>query len=83
MHEQLSDARKQAASILKAEPFDKEKYLAQVQHVNELRVQISQKTTQSVATLAAQFTPEERAILAEIISAHPQHGREGKQHREE
>ncbi len=78
LHEELDNARKEAANLLKAEPFDKEAYLSQVQHISELRGQVMQKMSQSVAALAEQFTQEERSILAETLSMKSSHRYRGK-----
>jgi len=68
LHEQISDARKEAASLLKAEPFNKAGYLAQIQHIHELRGQMMMHTAEAVAELATRFTPEERAVLATMLA---------------
>lgn len=82
-HQQLSDARKQAANILKAEPFDANAYLTQMQKIQDVRNQIMQKTAQSIATLAAKFTQEERATLSEILNTRPERRHDGKNHNKE
>jgi uncharacterized membrane protein len=68
--QQLSDARKKAAEILKAEPFDKKAYLAQMQEIQKLHGEIMQHMMETMAQLAEQSTPKERAALADMLR-HP------------
>ena len=70
LHEQLSEARKQAANILKAEPFEKQNYLAQLRKIHDLRGKLMLRNGETISGLAEQFTPEERAILADNILNH-------------
>ena len=43
LRQQLSDARKKATNLLKAEPFDKGAYLVEMQEVQQMRGQIMQR----------------------------------------
>jgi len=66
----IDNEKKKALSLLKAEPFDEKAYRSQVQHIADMHAQIRRDMTAAVTKLARQFTPQERAILADII-AHP------------
>jgi uncharacterized membrane protein len=67
---EIDNEKKLALGILKAEPFNAEAYLKQVQRINDLHVQMKQHVAQAVAELAKQMTQQERDIVAEIVS-HP------------
>lgn len=67
LHEKFDEARKQAGNLLRAEKFDRDAYLAQIKTMHDLRGQIMQKIANAVADIAGQFTPQERAILADIF----------------
>jgi uncharacterized membrane protein len=71
LRQQLGEARKKAVSILKAEPFDKNAYLAQMQAIRQIRGQITERTTAVVTGLAAQSSPQERAAMAGILFPQP------------
>jgi len=71
LRQQLSDKRKKAISLLKAEPFDKAAYLAQMQEIHQLHGQIMQRMVEAVAGLAEQSTPEERATIADMLRRPP------------
>ena len=71
LRQRLNDAHKKAASTLKSEPFHKEAYIAQMQQVNQLHGQIMQRMVATVAGLAEQLSPEERATLAEMLRRPP------------
>jgi len=70
LREQLSDAYKKAANLLKIEPFDKKAYLTQMQEIHRLRGQIMQRMAEAIAALAEQSTPEEKMTLADMLR-HP------------
>jgi uncharacterized membrane protein len=67
LREQFDDARKQSAAILKASKFDREDYLKQISILHELRGKIMQNTAGAVSDIADKFSPDERAILADIF----------------
>jgi uncharacterized membrane protein len=69
-HAKMDDAKKEALRILKTEPFNAEAYLTQVRHIGDLHMQMKRHVAESVAELAKKLAPDERIILAEIIS-HP------------
>ncbi len=64
-------AREKTSAILKAEPFDRAAYLAQVSKTQMLRGQMMQNMAVRMADLAANYTPEERAVLAELFRRPP------------
>jgi len=70
LRQQLSDAHKKAANMLKAEPFKKDDYITQMQKVHALHGQIMEHMVATVAGLAEQLSPEDRATLAEMLR-HP------------
>ncbi|MBV8939932.1 MAG: periplasmic heavy metal sensor [Alphaproteobacteria bacterium] len=72
LHEQLSDAGKQASRMLEAEQFDKDAYLAQARHMQALRLQIMRRMSEAVAEVAAQLTPQERAALVRMLHRPPE-----------
>ena len=67
LHEQLEEARTRAADILKAEPFNRQAYLAQIKNMQDLRAQITQHMAQSIAGFAEELTPTERVALADTL----------------
>jgi uncharacterized membrane protein len=69
--DQLAAARAEATKLLQAEPFDKEAYLAQMQHIHEIHGQLMQHMAKAIADTAQQFTPEERVGLADMFRAPP------------
>jgi len=73
MHEQLSDAKKKALVILKAQPFDKEEYLAQLQRMNKMRDQIILRKAEAVAEIAPQMSPQDREKIIGLMRR-PDHG---------
>lgn len=67
---QIDNEKKLALKILKSEPFNEDAYLKQVQHIYELAGQMKLHVAQSVVELAKHLTPQEREVVAGIIS-HP------------
>ena len=67
LRQQLSDARKKAAAILKTEPFNKAAYLAQIQEIQQLKGQIATCMTEAVVGMAGQATPQERASMGDVL----------------
>lgn len=67
LREQMTEARKRAADILKADPFNRQAYLAQIKNMQDLRAQMMQRMAESIAGLAEEFSPEDRAILADTF----------------
>jgi uncharacterized membrane protein len=67
---QIDETKKQAIAILKTEPFDEQAYMAQVQKIGGMIVEMKKHLAESVVELAKQLTGEERAVLADIVS-HP------------
>ena len=70
LRQQLIDARNRVASILRADPFDKAAYLQQMQLIHTLHGQVMEHMIEVVAQEAEQSTPQERAILADMLR-HP------------
>jgi len=70
---ELADARKDAERLMNAEPFNEEAFLTKMDQVNDLQAQIRRHITQAIANTAKQFTPEERAVIADIVSHPPEH----------
>ena len=79
LRDQADTAQKEASRLLAAEPFNEEAFITQMQHVSDLRAEMKRHMAESMASLAKQFTPQERAILADIVSHPPEghHGDEG------
>jgi len=73
LQEQFDSSRKQAATLLKAQPFDKQAYLAQIKTTNDLRDSLAARIAETIAGLAQQFTPEERIILADVSQKYRAH----------
>ena len=71
LQEQLTDGRKKAANLLKADPFDRDAYLAQMQRLHEVKGKIMQHMAETLAELSAQYSPDERAILADMFRRTP------------
>ena len=67
LRKQSDEARKRSMDLLKAEPFNRQAYLAQVKNMHNLRGQMMEHMAQAVAGIAEEFLPEERAILAETL----------------
>jgi uncharacterized membrane protein len=72
LHEQINEARNKAALILKAETFDKDAYMAEVQLMSKLRAQTMQRMAEAVVEVAEQSDATERATLADMVRR-PQH----------
>ncbi len=66
---QIDAAKREALRILQAEPFDEKAYRAQIQHILDLHAKNKHDVTDAVVKVAKQFTPKERAILADIVMA--------------
>lgn len=60
-------ARDAVRESLAAEPFDEAEYLRRVEVAQTLDAERKRRMAEAVANLAEQFTPEERAILAETL----------------
>jgi len=67
LHQQLSDARNKAATILKADPFDKAAYMGQMQTIHTLQGQVRERMVAAIAQVAEQSTPQERTLLADKL----------------
>jgi uncharacterized membrane protein len=67
VRDKLREARKRSVSLLKAEPFNRQAYLAEMKNMQSLRAELMAQMAKSVADLAEQFSPEERAILADTF----------------
>jgi uncharacterized membrane protein len=67
LRQQLADARKKAAVILKTEPFNKDAYAAQVHEIQGIKGLVAEFMTKEVIGLAGQSTPQERAAMADIL----------------
>jgi uncharacterized membrane protein len=71
LHIALEKEKAKAQALLKAEPFNADAYLAEARHITQMHAQQKVHLAESIATLAKGFTPEERAVLAEIVSRPP------------
>ncbi len=67
LRDQLKNAHKDALAALQAEPFDKQAYFAHIKRVQDLRGKLTQRMSQAIADMAAQCTPAERAVLADML----------------
>jgi len=68
LRQQISDSRKQAEGILKAEPFDRQSYITEAKHLQGLKDQLMQRVALTIADIAAQCTSQERAMMATTLS---------------
>jgi len=66
----IDAAKKVALELLKADSFDASAYLTQVDHINDMHMQMKRHIAKAVVELAKQLTQQERVIVAVIIS-HP------------
>ena len=64
----INTEKKKTLDLLKAEPFDEKAYRNQIRHMNEMHTQMKRDMSESVIKTAKQFSPEERVILADIVS---------------
>lgn len=67
----LKESRREAARLLAAEPFDKPAYLAQLERMRELRLQLSRRMGENIANLAEKWPAGQRAMLTEIFRRPP------------
>lgn len=67
LHDQLAESRKQAANIMKADAFDKDAYLAQVQRINKLRAQLIERKAEAITEAAGKLSAEDRAAMTELL----------------
>jgi uncharacterized membrane protein len=63
----LREAWQEVREALRADPFDKRRYLAAMEQVRRLDVQRKTRTAEAIAEAASQFTAAERAALAEAM----------------
>ncbi len=68
-HDQIDAARAATETLFKADPFDRAAYLAAAQHIQALHAQMIQKVGTELADAAPNFTPPERAALADMLRA--------------
>ena len=71
LRQQLDEARIKATLILKSPAFDKTAwaaYAAQVQEIQRLKIQILQRMSGAIVSMAMQATPQERVAMADILS---------------
>ncbi len=64
-YEEMDKLREEMRSLLKAEPFDKEAYLAKAKRMGDIRHELDLKRSENMAATASKLTAEERAILIE------------------
>lgn len=62
------EARRRAGELLKAEPFDKAAYVAQLHRMNTLRSEMMDQMGRSIAEVAEDLNAEERATLADALA---------------
>jgi uncharacterized membrane protein len=67
LRSQIRAARNEAIRALAAEPFDESAYDRQVQKINELRVQRTNKMAADVKDIAKDLPLEQRKALAEAL----------------
>lgn len=71
MREQMKRLEEEIKTLLTASEFDAALYLKKTSTLRELHNTIRGTMGEAMAKLATQFTVEERAILAELISRKP------------
>jgi uncharacterized membrane protein len=64
--EQMKALQKEINAILIAPSFDKSAFIDKSKQLQDLRTKITTDSTERTATLAAQLSAEERAVLAEM-----------------
>jgi len=65
-HEQIKKLRKEKDALLTAEKFDKDAYLAKNVEMDKLYDQMRANKDNAFVSVAAQFSPAERKILAKM-----------------
>lgn len=71
MRDQMKDLEDEIKTILTVSEFDAALYLKKMSALRELHNTIRGAMDEAIAKLAAQFTAEERRILAELVSRKP------------
>jgi uncharacterized membrane protein len=71
MHDEMLESKREAARLLTSEPFDMTAYQTQVQHMNDIHTKMKQRLSKAIVELARTFTPEQRTVLAEIVTLPP------------
>jgi uncharacterized membrane protein len=77
----LVKAREEARSVLSAPEFNEALYKEKTARVSELIEREHQVMADAIASLAKQFTPDERKVLAEVLATSKPH-RRWSSHRE-
>jgi len=67
----MRESREILGAILKAESFDPRAYDAQTEKMRQLMQQMQERKSETIKTLAGKLTPEERAVLAEMLRRTP------------
>lgn len=71
MRDEVLESKREAARLLTNEPFDVTAYQTQVQHMNDIHTKMKQRLSRAIVELASSFTPEQRTVLAEIVTLPP------------
>ena len=71
--QQIEQVRNHTIEILKADNFDATAYQQQVEKMRDLRRQQQEHFADAIKKLAKRWSPEERALLAEMLH-HPMYG---------
>jgi uncharacterized membrane protein len=64
----INDEKKKALDLLKSQPFDEKAYRNQIHHISDIYAQMKRDMAEAVITIAKEYTPEERIILADIVA---------------
>lgn len=67
---EINEQRKGAENLLLSQPFDRQAYLTQMQHIYDLKKQIAVNWSEMTADIAQQCTPPERETLVQMIRRH-------------
>jgi len=67
LRDELREAHKKLADIVKAETFDKTAYLKQMQRIHELHAKLADHMAQAIVDLASQWDSNDRALLADVV----------------
>jgi|GEM_PF-4427367 len=70
LNRQAMEQRKEAGRLLQAQPFDRNAYLTQMQHIYDLKKQISTLWAETLADIAEKLSPENREDLADFVAHH-------------
>jgi len=75
MRAQVKQLREEIKNIVAADQFDEELFRAKTKSLEELQMKRRASMDEAIATLARQFTADERQILVQLLPGKSGHGR--------